>query len=307
VTIRYREPGKPYRTNVNYDGSGGSFNGSQSLLVLSCIGEALTAYDEVGLTYNDSFYTYDGNFTGTARKTVRTVRVKASIRNTVSRSLSVGANIYRRFEQTITAKASVRNTVTQSFQGKAYIITQKQIMLRGRIIPTISLKARLSRQQGGIAPGHEDPGYMLWTDTSLNTKANLYHYIGYPTYTVQSKGRVLPIRTNKLDTRVRIVGGQVIGAKAYIRPLWSYCHVPMSFRVSQMARQRATMIFYTEGRVTTPTVTTKAYIAKRMSARVTGHFLVAMTPTVAGVMHVDNPTTKAKTLSLLSMRAYIAR
>jgi hypothetical protein len=276
-----------------------------TLSVRSYIGTALCSYDEDGLTYNDSFQ-YNG-LPAAANRTTQTLQIKSCIRNTVQKNLTIGTRVAKNQTRVLASKARVRNTVIHAFQGKGRIQVPEQIRLKGRIIPTVSLRARISRRQGGIPPGYEDPGYLLWTDTGLNAKASLYHYIGYPTQTFRSKGRIQPIRKINLGVRARIVGGQGLGIKAHIQPKWSYSHVPISFRVAQVAEKHVTVVFYTEGRVTTPTLTARAYIAKEKCTRMTCHFLVAMPPNISGVMHIDNPTVSARAFSQLSLRAYIAR
>ncbi len=297
--ISYREPGKAYRSSIKYDGSGGAVTFS----ACAKIGQALLSYEEPGLTYNDPLYTYNGETANTIARFTARARIAALH----SASFTARGRILAGNLQTVTARARMLTVETETFTAKARLSIGQKFQAKSRIMPTLYMRARISRQQGWPVPETDDDGLLIFQDTRIYSKAKVSQYVGYPTYLLNMKGRVWYGKTQGLETKARIVNGPTMSIKAQILPRFFYSRLHCSFDIEQVAQTRMRVVFYTEGQYTRQTLGMRSYIQKMMSTRMTGHFIVAMTPQVQGVMQVSNPTSSVKAVQTLGMRVFVVR
>lgn len=137
----------------------------------------------------------------------------------------------------------------------------------------LMMQARISRQQGWPIPDVGDPGLEGFTDTRLRMRAAILGPdLGLQTLRMKAKIRLGGTFT--LDMLARIVTASHLQMRARITGRGS-SRVPMQYDVSRTSQTRYQMLFYVEGNYGLQTLQVQAFIAKRRSARLMGHFIIA--------------------------------
>lgn len=267
------------------------------------IGPALVGYNESGFSYNEPVYSYNGYLASTAQHLSALVRIEGSYYKTLTARTRIRAGSVN----FISARGRILKRQTTTLGTKARLSIGQKFQAKSRIMPTLYIRARVSRKQGWPVPETDDDGLLIFQDTRIYSKAKVSQYVGYPTYLLNMKGRVWYGKTQGLETKARIVNGPTMSIKAQILPRFFYSRLHCSFDIEQVAQTRMRVVFYTEGQYTRQTLGMRSYIQKMMSTRMTGHFIVAMTPQVQGVMQVSNPTSSVKAVQTLGMRVFVVR
>lgn len=240
----------------------------------------------ITIIYDQPGYTYDN--IGTAYDAV--LPIFNRLQTLFSRAYINVSNL-----QTISARARIRGIKT--FSSKARILSPQRFTARARIL----------RHQGWPIPDGADPGFSLWQDTRIYSRAWILHYIAFPIQTLRLKGRVTLSKTLSMQAKARIVTAQTMQMRANILPKFFTTHVPASFRVQQTSQSKLRMVFYTEGAVRTWQLTAKARIVQIYGSRVTGHFIVPMPQVFNTVLSITDPVVSTRTQQTLSTRAKVAK
>lgn len=273
MAIQYRT-GTAYRNTYHYSGESGG-NPTYLLSAKARI-QAVIIYDQLdSYTYDDIRSPYDAGIFSS-----RTLSMRAAISGII---------------KTISARANIRGLKLLS--AKAYIHAPQ----------IISAGAWVSRQQGWPVPDTADPGYALWQDTRLDSRACLYQYIAFPVQNLRAKSRITYAKTLEMQAQARIVAAQRLQMKASIMPRFFTVHVPAYFNVQQTAEKHLRVVFYTGGKVRNWQVTARARILQTYGYRVTGHFTIPMSNAFTSVLAISNPITDTRTQQTLNIRARVIK
>lgn len=287
-------------------------------------------YNEADLLYNANI-SYNGNLNVTVQSFGAKVRIIAQQTKTLSaqsniqynrttpiftaqsrilaqqtRTLSTRSRLKKTINQSIGAHSFIRGYQLKTLVAKANIQVTYHFTAKGRVNPTISGRVRILRYQGWPIVETEDPGYFLFTDTRLYSRANIYRYLAQPTYLLRALGRVTYAKTLEMTAKARINTGQKLSIRANILPRFFSTHVTAQFSIQRVVSSSVRMVFYMQGLYTGQTLTAKARIVKTSQTRVTGHFMVPTQPVlINNILSIDDPVTMARSKQTLSLRARI--
>lgn len=161
---------------------------------------------------------------------------------------------------------------TQSLQMGAWIKQPKSFTMRAYLLPVLEMRARILRRQGWPIPDVDDPGLEGFTDTRLRMLARI-SIPGVTGQELQMKGKIRLGGLFDLDMQARIVAASHLQMRACLTGRGS-SRVTMQYDVAQTVQVRRQMVFYVTGTYSTQSVQTRAFITKRRSSKMTGHFLV---------------------------------
>jgi len=273
VAIQYRS-GTAYRSSTPYRASG------NTIVQLSAKAriQAVIIYDQLdSYIYDDTRSPYDAGIFSSQTLQMRAAIVSAA--------------------RTISARARLSKLQTAMLESKAYVFAPQRI----------TAGAWISRQQGWPIPDTGDPGYALWQDTRLDSRARVYQYIAFPVQTLRAKSRVTYAKTIEMQAKARIVAAQTLQVRANILPRFFTTHVPASFSVQQTTQRHLRVVFYTGGKVRNWQFTAKARILQTYGCRVTGHFSVPMAAIFDSVLAIADPVTTTRTQQTLNVRAKVIK
>ena len=214
----------------------------------------------------------------------------------------------------------IKGRINPTLSIRACIWPRKTISIKGRIIPTLSIKsriikiikhnipgqARISRRQGWPVAELDDPGYLLWQDTRLYIRTNIYSYLAFPTQTIKLKSSITYNKTYTISSRAKIVTGQQLQIKANILPRFFTANLPVYFSARQTVVKNARVQFVVSGDYRVSTLSTQTRIIKTSKTRITGHFIVPLRPVVTeNVLVIPDPIILARVHQTLSIRAKV--
>ncbi len=209
------------------------------------------------------------------------IQFRARILAQQSHVITSRARISIQTSHTFTGKSRIAARTTRTMTSRAWILGPYHISIRGRI----------SRQQGWPIADPIDVGFSLWQDTRLDLRTRILHYIAFPTQTIRIKGRVTYDKTLGMQSQARIVTAQFLQMRANILPRFFTVQVAASFRVQRTSQTRLRVVFYIRGRSQNWQFTSKARIVKASSSRMTGHFIVAMPGVFDTALSIESPVT----------------
>lgn len=210
-------------------------------------------------------------------------------------SISLRGRLTQHITQTISLKANV-------FKSSAILTT---LSLKGKIIPTLSLRTRMQRQQGWPIPTPTDPAFDSFTDTRLFMKGRILQAT-YNLTNIKLRGRIYPLRSFTLQQKARIVSNGKILIQAKIIPKFVYTTTNMTFTVKQNLIRKYKMTWDISGTFTTQSISSKALISKPSYSKMTIGFIVPNESFITDDIFTMKESYKLNNEEVLFVRARIS-
>lgn len=197
----------------------------------------------------------------------------------------------------------------QTFTMRAFILAApKSIQMRAFILGprTLSMRTRISRQQGWPIPNPVDPSFPSFQPTQLTMRSNITQG-SLSNQTMQMQANIFKGSTHLMSAKGRIVLNHQLTMRANIRPRISSRIVKMTYEVARASRTLVTMLFYTQGNLGIQGMSMGARIVKRRRTEVTGHFIVFNQQVPSSVIPFNFRAGVPTTDQQFGMRANVVR
>lgn len=287
---------------------------NHGLTIQANIKELCATYNEVGVKYNDPGRSYWGCLSSATRTLSmrafifvppKTMSMRGSIQGVCATYNEAGVKYNdpgRTYWGCITASM-------QSLQMRAFILSApKTVSMRANILGprTMTMRARMSRQQGWPIPNPVDPSFPSFQPTQLNMRGNITQG-SLSDQTMRIQANIFKGSTHLMAARGRIVKNHTLSMRASIRPRISSNVVLMTYDVARASKTLVTMLFYTQGNLGIQGMSMGARIVKRRRSGFTGHFIVFNQQIPSAVIPFNFKSGTPVTDQQFGMRANVVR